>query len=466
MKTDSQISAKYYVELNKQLGSQTKRDIAWIQKNKSKFSFCPDLKYLINRINPHFVFKCESAFSVYFLNSISKLLKAHELIQDTLINQEGEELTDFWIQSDLADYFLNLQNQGLDILQSGLETLHLFTLRTIAFYFLHIEKSDIRFESPLPYPFLQNIGDSKIGLYALENQFFKVHVENRFDIELIEICSSKNQLVLRIAQEEVLVQGISNQDIIFSENRLLVLRFIDETIKNKAEYIARTSLALTLLRQLDSNLLDVLFAGTKYVIPMHEQNIVSYSMQELPLFSSINYDFRNFIDHIDDLLHENGHHLLNLKLNMYELVLEDLDSSYYSPWRKTLRPARGIYHAFITFFWAHHLFRKLFIFTLNMSAEGSVIEELEYISRRYIEENVLLKYCLPVLDLCIEDNKISIDGEKYLNKYRDVFIQDSDLVHFARLTLEVLESKEILEIEKMENRFFDDLEHYHQINHL
>jgi len=82
-------------------------------------------------------------------------------------------------------------------------------------------------------------------------------------------------------------------------------------------------------------------------------------MQSLPGYSSLNMFDRDQIDLMDDLLHENGHHYLNTFLNHQDLINEDDDKIYYSPWRKALRPVRGIYHATFTFFWALELFYQL-----------------------------------------------------------------------------------------------------------
>jgi hypothetical protein len=42
-----------------------------------------------------------------------------------------------------------------------------------------------------------------------------------------------------------------------------------------------------------------------------------------------------------------------------KLIEEPLENIYFSPWRRTLRPLRGIYHAYFTFFWAFRLFSDL-----------------------------------------------------------------------------------------------------------
>jgi hypothetical protein len=73
----------------------------------------------------------------------------------------------------------------------------------------------------------------------------------------------------------------------------------------------------------------------------------------------INLFHRDFVDLMDDLLHENGHHHLNYYLNLGKLIDEPIDQIYYSPWRRTLRPLRGVYHAYFTFFWAFKLFADL-----------------------------------------------------------------------------------------------------------
>jgi hypothetical protein len=100
-------------------------------------------------------------------------------------------------------------------------------------------------------------------------------------------------------------------------------------------------------------------AFTHVIVAEKEKTIVSFSSQNLPGFSHLNLYHRDDLDLMDDLLHENGHHHLNYYLNLEELIEESDERIFYSPWRESLRPLRGIYHGFFTFYWRMDLFAKL-----------------------------------------------------------------------------------------------------------
>jgi len=138
---------------------------------------------------------------------------------------------------------------------------------------------------------------------------------------------------------------------------------------------------------------------THTLVAVKDAGIVSYSSQDLPGFSTINLWHRDDIDLLDDLVHETGHHHLNLILNQKNLIREDDECIFYSPWRKTPRPIRGIYHGYFTFFWAMALFSELL---KNKIPKGE-----KKIRRRYQEEFEMLKSCHPDLKKAYEMEKIT-----------------------------------------------------------
>jgi hypothetical protein len=152
----------------------------------------------------------------------------------------------------------------------------------------------------------------------------------------------------------------------------------------------------------------------------------------------INLYHRDFVDLMDDLLHENGHHHLNYYLNVSHLIEEPIESIYYSPWRRTLRPLRGIYHAYFTFFWAFKLFSDL----LKSQEADSIFNsyEKEKMIWRAVEEYYMLSFTFEDLKWAknnglihkkgwelVAEQKILIDQkkndikklEKKLNFYKD-----------------------------------------------
>lgn len=99
---------------------------------------------------------------------------------------------------------------------------------------------------------------------------------------------------------------------------------------------------------------------TSRVIPLHAPGVVSFSYRHRPGLSFVNCFDRDNLDLIDDLIHENSHHHLNLLLRKHVLYRGDRNQQiFYSPWRRTLRPIRGILHATFTFTMGALLFARL-----------------------------------------------------------------------------------------------------------
>jgi len=99
---------------------------------------------------------------------------------------------------------------------------------------------------------------------------------------------------------------------------------------------------------------------TSRIIPLQARGVVSFSYRHRPGLSFINCFDRDEFDLIDDLIHENSHHQLNLYLRKAELLRgEHTDEIFYSPWRRSLRPVRGILHATFTFTMGALLFDRL-----------------------------------------------------------------------------------------------------------
>ena len=99
---------------------------------------------------------------------------------------------------------------------------------------------------------------------------------------------------------------------------------------------------------------------TSRVVPLNAPGVVSFSYRHRPGLSFINCFERDNLDLIDDLIHENSHHHLNLLLREEVLYQHDRNQQiFYSPWRRRLRPLRGILHATFTFTMGALLFARL-----------------------------------------------------------------------------------------------------------
>ncbi|MFO0701984.1 MAG: HEXXH motif-containing putative peptide modification protein [Nitrospira sp.] len=104
----------------------------------------------------------------------------------------------------------------------------------------------------------------------------------------------------------------------------------------------------------------VLALLTSRIVPLKARGVVSFSYRHRPGLSFINCFDRANLDLIDDLIHENSHHHLNLLLRKAVMYRGDHNQQiFYSPWRRSLRPLRGILHATFTFTMGALLFQRL-----------------------------------------------------------------------------------------------------------
>jgi hypothetical protein len=104
----------------------------------------------------------------------------------------------------------------------------------------------------------------------------------------------------------------------------------------------------------------ILMHLTNRIVPLKAKGVVSFSYRHRPGLSFINCFDRDDLDLVDDLIHENSHHHLNLLLRQAVLYHKDQNQEiFYSPWRRSLRPLRGILHATFTFTMGAILFEKL-----------------------------------------------------------------------------------------------------------
>ncbi len=102
-----------------------------------------------------------------------------------------------------------------------------------------------------------------------------------------------------------------------------------------------------------------MLAHTHVVVPVSARGVVSYSMPDRPGASYINLRGKSRADLADDLLHETAHHRLHDLEELSALERDDGEPRYVSPWRRGVRPLRGILHAAYTFTWRAELLRRM-----------------------------------------------------------------------------------------------------------
>jgi len=83
-------------------------------------------------------------------------------------------------------------------------------------------------------------------------------------------------------------------------------------------------------------------------------------MLSRPGVSYINVRDKSAIDLADDVVHETAHHRLHaLEEAEGPLDEDDGEPRYHSPWRRSVRPLRGILHAPYTFAYRAELLRRM-----------------------------------------------------------------------------------------------------------
>lgn len=190
--------------------------------------------------------------------------------------------------------------------------------------------------------------------------------------------------------------------------------------KNQTKHLKSIETSLSVIKSVSPESYELFARFTRSITPIKQKEFVSYSLQSLPGHSFINLYHRDSLDLLDDLLHENGHHLLNLFLIQHSPLKEDSPELFYSPWRKTLRPIRGIYHAHCTFYFALKLYHDL----LNSVLRGELDElwkinqkQKQKIVRRYLEEWHMLEHSSKTLKVAKRKNLINAEGLQLLREF-------------------------------------------------
>jgi hypothetical protein len=380
LKLKNRLKKNYQLRLTQQLKNLSTENLAiarWLKKNGDELkNFSPVKWNLLHQIE-----------EFIFLHNKSKNLN------DESFGALEEEIFEKWNQSEFAGDFLKALNLGNKLRKASEKTSKILDRHLVNFAQRHIlhQKNVTHF-----YKAQTSLGE------ITKNGKISDLVPN-----IIQI-NDKNITVFSRSQKEGKI------------------------------FCERISKALKIIMVSSPDSWERFKAFTEVIVPIKESHFVSYSHQDLPGYSMINLYHRDFVDLMDDLLHENGHHHLNYYLNVSHLIEEPIESIYYSPWRRTLRPLRGIYHAYFTFFWAFKLFSDL----LKSQEADSIFNsyEKEKMIWRAVEEYYMLSFTFEDLKWAknnglihkkgwelVAEQKILIDQkkndikklEKKLNFYKD-----------------------------------------------
>ena len=157
---------------------------------------------------------------------------------------------------------------------------------------------------------------------------------------------------------------------------------------------------------------------TTRVIPLRARGVVSFSYRHRPGLSFINCFDRDQFDLVDDLIHENSHHQLNLFLRKATLIQADRhEEIFYSPWRRSLRPLRGILHATFTFTMGAILFERL---SSNADRLAQRLPKADALRARArcLEEIASVHYSFDDLDWAAKQGWLTAAGAGLVNELK------------------------------------------------
>lgn len=354
--------------------------------------YAANLNQVLKTISPlsdwlqdgHEVLKQYSPVKWYFLKQIQSYLEIYETLpalseSPDEFSKLDDEIFENWNRSEFADVFLKALNQGKSIKAASEIALK------------HFEQH------------LITMGERQ--LYRLD----KTHPSYRVQSSLGEY--KKGKKVSKLLETTLHLEGKD-------------LNLMTSSLKEMKSFSQRIEVALKVIKKFSPKSWDRFIAFTEVIIPIHQDEFVSYSHQELPGYSMINMYDRDFVDLMDDLLHENGHHHLNYYLNLGKVIDEPVEAIYYSPWRRTLRPLRGVYHAYFTFFWAFELFSTL----AEAREQDSIFylfsaREKEKIYWRAVEEYWMLDYTYADLQKARRKHLISDTGWTFIQEQRKALLK-------------------------------------------
>jgi hypothetical protein len=176
-------------------------------------------------------------------------------------------------------------------------------------------------------------------------------------------------------------------------------------VSTSAEHVKRITHACAVVQQAWLEGHEILTLLTARFIPLRAKGVVSFSYRHRPGLSFINCFDRDNLDLIDDVIHENSHHHLNLLLRKQILYHGDRNQQiFYSPWRRSLRPLRGILHAAFTFTMGAMLFERLSTWASGRGGSarwkkaGLTARDLQRARFRCLEEVESVRYSVQDLE--------------------------------------------------------------------
>lgn len=384
------------------------REIGPILKSNDLKNFSPD--------HLHWAHCFEQLITIIQLHEEAQ--EARKSLQNDELELLQEDIFNFWNAHEHSHLFVDFIQQGNEPEGASLELIPLLENQLLSFYYLHLTKDPFVSDSPLIYQAIPERGDGDLGFRIGDSSLlasFDLKKANGL-ISFSRVDHQQKILEIQNSEEDIFLVNFEKQvPRVQSEGvELNYLAICEKGEKSADRNIKRLKEALSIIREFSPDCFSALKEFTHSIIPISDQGIVSFSLQSLPGYSSINLFDRDNIDLLDDLVHENGHHYLNVHLNHSELIIEDDEDIFYSPWRRSFRPIRGLYHAYLTFAWALKLFVDI---SLNSKIQSVFSKkEISKIVLRALEEFEMLCFCHSQIEKAYRLKKITGEG---MNLYRE-----------------------------------------------
>jgi hypothetical protein len=383
-------------------------------------------------------------------------------------DHEEFDILDFWQDTIFNEVFMELYQLKKDEVEVSKQLSHILENQILSFYYLHLNMTPLEQKGTLLYPISYELGDFEQRVY-LGNKNKFISFDNRdqkletFPNIPIHYVPPHRKFIEIDFATKVISKDIGQQSFLIDDEELNLSIHPSslEFVQHNLELSDNIKKALAIIKNSSPDCFLTFSNFTNTIVPISDKGIVSYSSQYLPGYSSINCAERDFIDMIDDLVHENGHHYLNHALNLYELINEDDDDVFYSPWRKSLRPIRGLYHAVFTFFFAAKLFSDLSVSLVSGNQNYSFNkEEKEKIYRRFLEEFYMLKFCEDYIKWAYQQRKITDIGHDLINKIYDELDLLSGHAETVESNLKILNPQSAEQIILLQKDLADKGSHY------
>jgi len=394
--------------------------------------FIKELAPILKKAN----FKACPQITHYLASLLDQLLMIEELMAEfddapeELAVELEQEIFSFWADSEFSDVLQEEMQLGRVLPDISMELSAVLQEQILSFSYLHFTSDKAKLEKPLNYFPVKELGEDGNSLLIIgqDSKLHYLYSSNQLDegdryIQLLEINRSNQTTEVTalnaLGKKVIFLEVLSMRPSVI-DNLNIIYQHSFSSEKNK-EIVESLQASTQFFKEYLSNLYKIIKVGTQFIYPHTEKGIVSYSTQTAPGFSHLNFLERDRLDQLDDLLHENGHHYLNSILEQHELIIEDDEKIFFSPWRKQLRPIRGIFHAQLTFFWAYYLYFELY--RLMISDKGSSLfteEEKIKITHRLLEESLLIELGFKELDKAEAKEKTTEEGTQLIEQFREM----------------------------------------------